>query len=387
MSAPVLEKTGLLLVSREEIKKATEDLLRYRRNKQIANTSVVDENENMFLLVTLWKIPPNGKEIRIPLPHGIRPDTKGVCLFTKDESNLTSEETENFYKQLLKNKGITSITEVMPYTRLKRQYKTYKTMRRLVSAFDLFLADERITRILLTHLGKLFCRRKKVPIPVDLTTQDLSEHINRIVQGTTLTVTNHGSLNTARVGHTGMSVEHLVENIFAAVDVLSEKLPEKWESVKYLHLKTEKSLSLPVFSSCVSFLGSPQKSKEENQGNKIATNSLQVSVRPERECGLDDHELEAEKESIAEPDNEDKVPQLVPVQAAFSQKHPELHKAALIKDSTEESINAETSQAKTPDEKRKASMALGTPEEINKNCTELNKTPDSGKHKKPKIDA
>uniref|UniRef100_A0A7N4P5V4 Uncharacterized protein n=1 Tax=Sarcophilus harrisii TaxID=9305 RepID=A0A7N4P5V4_SARHA len=191
----------------------------------------------MFLLVTLWKIPPNGKEIRIPLPHGIRPDTKGVCLFTKDESNLTSEETENFYKQLLKNKGITSITE------------------------------------------------------------------------------------------------------------------------------------------------------EENQGNKIATNSLQVSVRPERECGLDDHELEAEKESIAEPDNEDKVPQLVPVQAAFSQKHPELHKAALIKDSTEESINAETSQAKTPDEKRKASMALGTPEEINKNCTELNKTPDSGKHKKPKIDA
>ncbi|KAM9101098.1 ribosomal L1 domain-containing protein 1 isoform X2 [Sarcophilus harrisii] len=341
----------------------------------------------MFLLVTLWKIPPNGKEIRIPLPHGIRPDTKGVCLFTKDESNLTSEETENFYKQLLKNKGITSITEVMPYTRLKRQYKTYKTMRRLVSAFDLFLADERITRILLTHLGKLFCRRKKVPIPVDLTTQDLSEHINRIVQGTTLTVTNHGSLNTARVGHTGMSVEHLVENIFAAVDVLSEKLPEKWESVKYLHLKTEKSLSLPVFSSCVSFLGSPQKSKEENQGNKIATNSLQVSVRPERECGLDDHELEAEKESIAEPDNEDKVPQLVPVQAAFSQKHPELHKAALIKDSTEESINAETSQAKTPDEKRKASMALGTPEEINKNCTELNKTPDSGKHKKPKIDA
>ncbi|XP_051818880.1 ribosomal L1 domain-containing protein 1-like isoform X3 [Antechinus flavipes] len=370
----------------------------------------------VYLLASCWDFSPGLFYFYRPLPHGIRPDTKGVCLFTKDESNSTSEQTESFYKQLLKNKGITSITEVMPYTRLKRQYKTYKTMRRLVSAFDLFLADERITRILLTHLGKLFCRRKKVPIPVDLTTQDLSEHINRIVQGTTLTVTNHGSLNTARVGHTGMSVDHLVENIFAAVDVLSEKLPEvlcfgctnsyvlrgysldgilfciflylqKWESVKYLHLKTEKSLSLPIFSSCVSFLGSPQKSKEENQGNKIATNSLQVSVRPERECARDGHELEAEKESIAEPDKEDKIPQLVPVQAAFSQKYPELHKATLIKDSTEESINAETSQAKTPDEKRKASMALGTPEEINKNCTELNKTPDSGKHKKPRIDA
>ncbi|XP_036595391.1 ribosomal L1 domain-containing protein 1 [Trichosurus vulpecula] len=371
------------LVSHEQIKKAIEALLAYRKNQQNADKLLLNENENVFLMVTLWKIPPNGKEIKIPLPHGIRPDTKEVCLFTKDESNLTSEQTENFYKQLLKKNGITNITEIIPYTKLKQEYKPYEAKRRLLSSFDLFLADERIRRLLPSHIGKHFYRRKKVPLSVDLTTKNLSEHIKRIVQGTSLTVSNHGCCNTTRVGHTGMSVDHLVENTVAAVDVLSEKLPEKWESVKILHLKTEKSVALPVFSSFVSHLGSP-KSKKQKQGKKVNTKPAQTEVKPESECALDGCELEAEKEGKAEPDSDDDIPQLVPIQATSPQKCPELQKADLIKESTEDSLSAEK-QAKTPSRKRKASKALETPEQNTKDSVKLKKTAATGKSKTPRI--
>uniref|UniRef100_A0A5F8GJQ7 Ribosomal L1 domain-containing protein 1-like n=1 Tax=Monodelphis domestica TaxID=13616 RepID=A0A5F8GJQ7_MONDO len=365
------------LVSHEQIKKATEALLSYTKKKQNDNTLLLNENENVFLMVTLWKIPPKGKEIKIPLPHGIRSDSKDICLFTKDESNLTSEQTEHFYKQLLKKKGITSITEVIPYKRLKQEYKPYEAKRRLLNSFDLFLADQRIRRLLPSHIGKHFYRRKRVPLAVDLTTQNLLEHINKIVQGTTLTVTNHGCCNTTRVGHTGMPVDHLVENTVAAIKVLSEKLPMKWESVKILHLKTEKSLSLPIFSSFVSHLGTHKKTKKQNQGKKVTSKPDQNAVRPDGEGNLEGHGLEATKDGKTEPDSEDEIPQLVPIQATSPQKCPE--KIALIKESTGENLSPETPQAKTRGKKRKASMALETSKQIKKGSTQLKKTPTTGK--------
>ena len=49
-----------------------------------------------------------------PLPHGIRTDAAEVCLFTKDEPNMTPDQTERFYKKLLTVKGVERITEVLP---------------------------------------------------------------------------------------------------------------------------------------------------------------------------------------------------------------------------------------------------------------------------------
>lgn len=47
-----------------------------------------------------------------PLPHGQRTDTDEVCLFTRDEPKMTSEQTQRFYKRLLEEKGVKNITEV-----------------------------------------------------------------------------------------------------------------------------------------------------------------------------------------------------------------------------------------------------------------------------------
>lgn len=50
--------------------------------------------------------------IRSPLPHGQRSDTEEICLFTRDEPNMTSEQTQRFYKKLLQERGVKGISEV-----------------------------------------------------------------------------------------------------------------------------------------------------------------------------------------------------------------------------------------------------------------------------------
>lgn len=47
-----------------------------------------------------------------PLPHGQRSDTDEVCLFTRDEPKMTSEQTQRFYKKLLEERGVKNVTEV-----------------------------------------------------------------------------------------------------------------------------------------------------------------------------------------------------------------------------------------------------------------------------------
>lgn len=47
-----------------------------------------------------------------PLPHKHRSDTDEVCLFTRDEPQMTPEQTQRFYKRLLEEKGVKNITEV-----------------------------------------------------------------------------------------------------------------------------------------------------------------------------------------------------------------------------------------------------------------------------------
>ncbi|XP_046301730.1 ribosomal L1 domain-containing protein 1 isoform X3 [Marmota monax] len=238
-------------LDQEQIKKALEALLTHSRSRKNDNGLLLNENENLFLMVVLWKIPEKELRIRLSLPHGIRSDLSEVCLFTKDE-RPSIEETERFYRKLLNKHGIKTISRIIPFKALKTEYKAYEAKLRLLSSFDFFLADDRIRRLLPSHIGKHFYRRKKVPVPVNLLAKNLSKEINSSVGGTVLNISKSGSCSTIRIGHTGMQIQHIIENIITITKTLSEKLPEKWESVKLLFVKTERSVSLPVFSSFVS---------------------------------------------------------------------------------------------------------------------------------------
>ncbi|XP_043568052.1 ribosomal L1 domain-containing protein 1 isoform X3 [Chiloscyllium plagiosum] len=248
----------------EQVAKAVKALQAYVKKIRNDAELFMNENENIMLNVTVWKIPNREQTVKINLPHGIRSESTEVCLFTKDEPNMTADQTKRFYIKLLSKHGIKNITRVIPYKTLKTEYKPYEAKRRLLSSFNLFLADDRIRRLLPSHLGKHFYTSKKAPLSVKLTSRNLAKDLNKLIQGTILSVNKKGSCYTTIVAHTGMKPQEAVENVTAAVRVIAQKLPMQWKNVKVLHLKTPASIALPIYASGLQNLQDLQESLQES---------------------------------------------------------------------------------------------------------------------------
>uniref|UniRef100_G1MQB0 Ribosomal L1 domain-containing protein 1 n=1 Tax=Meleagris gallopavo TaxID=9103 RepID=G1MQB0_MELGA len=314
--------------TRRKVRKAVEALLAFARSKAKGDALLLNENESVHLLVTVWKIPRVAQVIKIPLPHGIRAETAEVCLFTKDEPDLSAEQTESLYRKLLTQNGITSVSQVISYKTLKKEYKPFEAKRRLLNRFDLFLSDDRIRRLLPSHLGKHFYEKKKAPLSVNLKAKNLAKELQKHIQGTILPVTNKGCCYTTRIGHTGMKADEILDNIIAAAEVIAKKLPKNWKNVKVLHLKTLKSVSLPIFTARISNLDELDKEpntkrkqeKEKKKKPKKAAkkvNSIQSTVTTKNKGAAATQELVVKEEVVQEPEehaDDEEIPQLVPMQ-------------------------------------------------------------------------
>ncbi|XP_051488456.1 ribosomal L1 domain-containing protein 1 [Apus apus] len=375
-------------LDRAQVKKAVEALLAFSRSKAKGNALLLNETENVHLLLTVWKVPRVAQVIKIPLPHGIRPETAEVCLFTKDEPNLSAEQTEKLYKKLLIQNGIRSVSQIISYKTLKKEYKLFEAKRRLLNRFDLFLSDERIRRLLPSHLGKHFYERKKVPLSVNLKAKNLAKELQKHIQGTTLPVTNKGCCYTARIGHTGMKADEILDNIIAATEVIAEKLPKNWKNVKILHLKTLKSVALPIFTANISNLdeldSQPSLKKKEvkkvkpKKPKKAAKKlkSSEVTSTSEINAAAATQELAIEEKVVVnEPgdhDDDEEIPQLVPLEMTSLA---ELKKIA----PTPEKGDKLGKKSKTPLGKRKKQApAVETPKhnkKVKEECADLQASP------------
>ena len=63
--------------------------------------------------------------------------------------------------------------QVISLRELKVEYKQFEAKLQLCNKFDLFLADDRIIRLLPQFLGKSFYKRKKIPLQINLKSKDL----------------------------------------------------------------------------------------------------------------------------------------------------------------------------------------------------------------------
>ncbi|XP_074476732.1 ribosomal L1 domain-containing protein 1 [Sebastes fasciatus] len=252
-------------LDRTQVKKAVQALQAFLKSKSTGDSLFLDETQQISLLFTLWKIPKQAQTIRIPLPHGQRPDTDEVCLFTRDEPNMTSEQTQRFYKKLLQERGVKNITEIIPYKVLRTEYKPFEAKRRLLLNYDMFLSDDRVRRLLPSHIGKHFYQRKKEPLSVNLVSKNLARDIHRVIQGTSMKVTNKGCCCMAHVGHAGMTADEVTENIEAAVQTVAAKLRTKGPVMKLIHIKSKTSVALPVYTSDLDNVKVLEDAEEEAQ--------------------------------------------------------------------------------------------------------------------------
>ncbi|XP_064216480.1 LOW QUALITY PROTEIN: ribosomal L1 domain-containing protein 1-like [Aotus nancymaae] len=370
-------------------------------------------------MVVLWKIPSKELRVRLPLPHGILSDLEDICLFTKDEPNSTPEKTEQFYRMLFNKHGIKTISQIIPFQTLKKEYKPFEAKFCLLSTFDFFLTDARIRRLLPSLIGRHFYQRKKVPVTVNLLPKNLSREINDSIGGTVLNISKSGSCSAIRIGYIGMQTEHIIENTVAVTKGLSEKFPEKWERVKLLFVKTEKSAAFPIFSSFVgnwdeatkkSMLNKKKKeaskkrrernNEKQKERNKIRKKKQQAS-KPASVLSKDAVAPESGDATVKKPeskkeqtpehgkkrrgkgkaqvqvanDSEDEIPQLVPIGKTPAKENVEIQKHATGKKPPTKSTIPSTPRGK----KRKALPASEIPKAAE------SETPGKGPRKKPKI--
>ncbi|XP_036416356.1 ribosomal L1 domain-containing protein 1 [Colossoma macropomum] len=317
-------ETGEFSLDIYQVKKAVQALQAYLKSTSSQNL-LLNETQQICLLLTLWKVPKQDQTIRISLPHGLRTESAEVCLFTRDEPNMTADQTERFYKKLLTQRGLRNIPEVIPFKVLKTEYKPFEAKRRLLGNFDLFLADARIYRRLPSHIGKHFYERKKAPLSVDLESNHLVKDIERLVQGTTLSVTKKGSCCMVRVAHTGMTADKIVENTVTAVNTISSKLRMKGKSIKVIHLKSHTSVALPIYTSDLSHLNlleeelrkarlakGAQKIKKKNT-KKTSLKTKNMDKTSLKKKTSDNKDEEGKKVEHEEEDEE--IPQLIPIES------------------------------------------------------------------------
>ncbi|XP_053496534.1 ribosomal L1 domain-containing protein 1 [Ictalurus furcatus] len=311
-----------------QVKKAVQALQAYLKSTS-GQTHLLDETQQICLLLTFWKIPKQEQTIRIPLPHALHNESTEVCLFTRDEPNMTSDQTERFYKTLLTQSGVKCMPQVIPFKVLKTEYKPFEAKRKLLGNFNIFLADARIRRRLPSHIGKHFYERKKAPLSVNLMSKHLARDLDRLVQGTTLTINKKGSCCLVRVAHSGMTTDEIVENIATAVSTISTKLHLKGRSIKIIHLKSHTSVALPIYTSDLSHLkvleeqlkearlAKGTKKGKEKAGLKVNQDGVKEAVaEKDVECSSGDEDDEEEEE----------IPQLVPMESP--RKKPKLEAAS-----------------------------------------------------------
>ncbi|XP_078273632.1 ribosomal L1 domain-containing protein 1 [Rhinoraja longicauda] len=326
------------VVDLEQVRKAVNALIEYVKKGKNGTKLFLNEDENIMLNVTVWKIPKQEQTIKITLPHEIRVETKEVCLFTKDEPNMDTDQTQKYYKNLLNKHGVKNITQIIPYKALKTEYKPFEAKRRLLSRFDLFLADDRIRRLLPSHLGKHFYKSKKAPLSVKLSSKDLAKELNKRIQGTILPISTKGSCYASQVAHTGMKLEEVVENVTAVISTIEVKLPQQWKNVKILHLKTTNSPALPIYTSNMHNLKELQK-KEPKKLPKINKQKKAAKVKnlkaPTDEPSSEVTSVLFEtvkkntqntKPSSAKKHCAEEIPQLVPIEEQTPAKKAKLQK-------------------------------------------------------------
>ncbi|XP_010247514.1 PREDICTED: ribosomal L1 domain-containing protein 1-like [Nelumbo nucifera] len=234
-------------VSSETVGKAVDALLKWiNAKKKQQNAQLFEEDDFVYLILTLKKIPEQGRTnpYKISLPHPLHDTSEEeICLIIDDrpKSRLTFDaatkkvEADNIPVNL-----------VLRLSQLRSDYRNFEKKRQLCNSFDIFFADKRIIPLLPRLLGKQFFKRKKIPVPVDLTHKNWKEQIE-FASGSALLYLRTGTCCVLKVARISMGRDGIVENVVAAINGVGEIVPKKWANVRSFHLKLLESLALPLY--------------------------------------------------------------------------------------------------------------------------------------------
>ncbi|KAL5017819.1 hypothetical protein ScPMuIL_003541 [Solemya velum] len=242
----------------EQIGAAVKALLAVLKKQKQKREDLLAEEQDVQLQFTMKKVPQlKNKIIKLNLPNPVVSEDADVCLFVKDLNKKVKEcdTTVHHFKQHLEGAGIDIPIEVIPLRSLKTEYKPFEAKKNLSNRFDVYLADERIVRLLPSLLGKNFYGRKKHPVQVNLIADDLKTEIERAVTNSRCIIGGKGPTSMCTVGHTLMPEDDIVENIAQSTKAIGDSIPGGPDNIKNIYIKTRTSVAIPLYLS----LGCPSE--------------------------------------------------------------------------------------------------------------------------------
>ncbi|GJN31418.1 hypothetical protein PR202_gb19814 [Eleusine coracana subsp. coracana] len=219
-----------------------------KRAAEAPPSLLADERDDLVVLqLSLRRVPASSKikPHLLPLPHSVVGHSgASVCIVSDDRPKSRSPSASDL---LDKSKSLQlPVSEVIPLSTLRTDYRPYESRRRLAVSHDLFIADRAILPLLPRVLGKAFYSTKKAPIGVDFTRVGWPDQMRKVL-GSSFLYLRTGTCSGIKVGRLDMEEEEIVENVIAAIDAAVEKVPKKWANVRALHLKAVDSVSLPIY--------------------------------------------------------------------------------------------------------------------------------------------
>lgn len=210
-----------------------------------------EDEQPIFLQICAMKVPKCPRRIlRIPLKHSLYNESSEICLIAPDVKNIRNKEIERVaehYEEILKSKGVENIKKIMPYYELRNEYSGFELKRRLADLYDVFLVDGKISGYVVHKVGKIFYGKRKVPIPIKLESSKLKESIEAALKKTHLHLHSNSDSYIVQIGHSNMTNDEIVDNVFALIESLEKEFPGGWENIRNLYLKGPRTQSLPVY--------------------------------------------------------------------------------------------------------------------------------------------
>ncbi|XP_044983215.1 ribosomal L1 domain-containing protein 1-like isoform X3 [Hordeum vulgare subsp. vulgare] len=247
---PQLKDKAAHEVPRATVASAVASLTKWMRERaaEAPPNLLADERDDLVVLqLSLRRVPPKPttKPHLLPLPHPVvAHSAASVCVISDDRAGSGSPAATAILDAARSLK--LPVSEVVPFSALRTDYRPYESRRRFAASYDLFLADRALLPMLPRLLGKAFYSTKKAPIAVDFTRAGWPEQVRKVL-GSTFLYLRTGTCSGIKVGRLDMEEEEIVENVMAAVEAAVEKVPKKWANVRALHLKAVDSVALPIY--------------------------------------------------------------------------------------------------------------------------------------------
>ncbi|CAD6268770.1 unnamed protein product [Miscanthus lutarioriparius] len=231
-------------VPRETVASAVASLTKWmkKRAAEARPNLLADERDDLVVLQLSLRRVPASRSTRprlLPLPHPVV--GHDVCVISDDRPKSGSPSASD-----LLHASKLPVSEVIPLSTLRTDYRPYESRRRLAASHALFVADRAILPLLPRVLGKAFYSTNKAPIGVDFTRVGWPEQVRKVL-GSAFLYLRSGTCSGIKVGRLDMEEEEIVDNVMAAVEAAVEKVPKKWANVRALHLKAVDSVALPIY--------------------------------------------------------------------------------------------------------------------------------------------